>query len=442
MMNRRLLTLFAFLLVLLLAAFAAGCGGDDDEEGENGETAAGDVSGSISVMGIWTGDEQRFFQGVIDAFKEQYPDVNVRYNPAGNNLPTILGTAIEGGNPPDIATPAQPGFIQQLVDGGSLKPIEFARDTVEQNFSEDVVQVGTFNDKLYGVMFKASNKSLVWYNVETVEGALGADWEPPTDWDAFIEDAETVKASGTPAFSLGGSEGWTLTDLFENIYIRSAGAEMYDQLSRHEIPWTDESVKEALREMAKVVGDADNIAGGTSGAVQTDFNTSVANVFSRNPKAGFVLEGDFVPAAVESPIDPITGYNVFEFPAINDSPPSVVGSGDIVVMLKDNPAARAFVEFLATPEAAEARATQAPGYASANTNLDPQSYTDDIQRETASAISDAEVFRFDLSDLQPGEFGATEGQGMWKLLQDFVQNPDDVDGIAQKLEQAAAAAYK
>ncbi len=165
-------------------------------------------------------------------------------------------------------------------------------------------------------------------------------------------------------------------------------------------------------------------------------------MYSENPKAANVIEGDNVPAAVESPIEPQTGYDVFEFPAINDSPPSVVGSGDIVVMLKDNPAARAFVEYLATAEAAEVRAELAPGFASANQNLDPASYTDEIQRQTAGAVGEAEVFRFDLSDLQPGAFGATEGQGMWKLLQDFVQNPDDVDGIAQQLEQAAAAAFK
>jgi hypothetical protein len=33
--------------------------------------------------------------------------------------------------------------------------------------------------------------------------------------------------------------------------------------------------------MAKVVGDTDNIAGGQAGALQTDFPTSVANVFSK-----------------------------------------------------------------------------------------------------------------------------------------------------------------
>ena len=39
------------------------------------------------------------------------------------------------------------------------------------------------------------------------------------------------------------------------------------------------------------------------------------------------------------------------------------------------------------------------------------------------------------------EFGATEGQGLWKLFQDFVANPDDIDGIAQQMERAASQAF-
>ena len=49
----------------------------------------------------------------------------------------------------------------------------------------------------------------------------------------FINDARTLKASGPPAYSIGGADGWTLTDLFENIYLRQAGAAKYDQLSKH-----------------------------------------------------------------------------------------------------------------------------------------------------------------------------------------------------------------
>jgi alpha-glucoside transport system substrate-binding protein len=166
----------------------------------------------------------------------------------------------------------------------------------------------------------------------------------------------------------------------------------------------------------------------------------VSNVFTENPKGAMVIEGDFVPGVVESPLQPETGYNVFAFPSINDSAPGVVGGGDLVVMFEDSPAAQAFVDYLATPEAHEIWAGRG-GFSSANMNVDASAYSDPITAETATAIGEAESFVFDLSDLQPPAFGSTEGQGLWKLFQDFVAKPDDVDGIAQQMEDAAAKAY-
>ena len=194
--------------------------------------------------------------------------------------------------------------------------------------------------------------------------------------------------------------------------------------------------------MAKVVGDVDNIAGGQAGALQTDFPTSVSNVFSATPKAAMIIEGDFVPgvAGDANPLEPETGFNVFAFPSINDSEPAVVGGGDLVVMFEDNPVARAFMEYLTTPEAAEIRAKQG-GFSSANKNIDETAYPDPIQRETAAGLASAEIFRFDLSDLQPSEFGGTVGQGLFKLFQDFLKNPDDIDGITTQMEAAAAKAF-
>ena len=69
-------------------------------------------------------------------------------------------------------------------------------------------------------------------------------------------------------------------------------------------------------------------------------------------------------------------------------------------------------------------------------------YPDAITRATAVAIARAPVFRFDMSDLQPASFGGTVGQGEFKLFQDFLKSPSDVDGIAAKLEASAAKAYK
>lgn len=434
--KRRWLALFAFLFALSLVPLA--CGGDDDEDGEEAAetTAAEDVSGSISVMGIWQAEEQKNFQKVIDGFTEKYPDVTVKYNGAGDDLPTILQTAVEGGNPPDIAAPAQPGVIQTLVEGNELKPIDFLKSTIVENFGQSIADVGTVNNTLYALMFKADNKSTVWYNVKAFEDA---GVEPTETWPDFLESAKTINASGLPAYSIGGGPGWPLTDIFENIYLRTAGPEKYDQLATHEIPWTDPSVKEALREMAKIVGDTENIVGGRNGALQTDFETSVSNVFSKNPKAAMTLEGDFVPGVVEHQLKPQTDYNVFTFPSIKGSPPSVMGSGNLFVMFRDNAATRAFMEYLATPEAAQIWA-ELGGFSSPNKKLDVSIYPDEIRREIAGAIREAEVFRFDLSDLVPAELGATTGQGLWKLFQDFVKNPQNVDGIAQQMEQAAKRA--
>ena len=132
-------------------------------------------------------------------------------------------------------------------------------------------------------------------------------------------------------------------------------------------------MNEALTEMGKVL-QSDNIAGGTSSALQTDFPTSVTQVFADPPKAAQVLEGDFVGGVIadETTAEPDTGFNVYAFPEINDSGPVVMGGGDVMVMFKDNPAARALIEYLATPEAAEIWAAKG-GFSSPNKNVDTSS---------------------------------------------------------------------
>jgi alpha-glucoside transport system substrate-binding protein len=435
-MTRRSRRYVLAVIVAALGLVVAGCGGDDEGDGGGG----GEVSGNVSISGVWTGQEARSFQAVLDGFTEKNPNVDVKYRPVGDEIPTVLATAVSGGNPPDLAAVPQPGLVRDFVDRNALKPIDFAEGAVNDNFSEGAVDVATVDGKLYGLLFKAANKSTVWYNVPLFEQA---GVEAPEDFDAFLEAARTLKASGTRAYSLGASDGWTLTDLFENIYLRQAGAEKYDQLAEHRIPWTDQSVKDALETMARIVGDTDNIAGGVSGALQADFPTSVTRAFKDDPDAALVIEGDFVESEItqSTKAKPETGFNVFDFPTIDDSPPTVVGGGDTIIVFDDSPAARALIEFLATPEAAEIWARRG-GYSSANKNVDENSYEDPLLRKTATAIGDAEVFRFDLSDLQPARFGATVGQGLWKQFQDFLRNPDDVDGITQEMEQAASRAFQ
>ena len=437
MSRQRVLMLGAVVGVLSLAAVvvvttAAGSGKS------NGATSA--VSGKIAVMAIWTGAEQKSFQAVIDGFKKVNPGVSVSYTSGGDQLPTVLATAIQGGNPPDVAMLGQPGLVKDFVNKGALKPITFALPTIRANFAPVWSTLGTVNGKLYGLIWKGANKSTVWYNVASFKNA---GVTAPKTWPQLVAAAKTLRASGTKAYSIGGADGWTLTDLFENIYLRSAGPTKYDQLSTHKIKWTDPSVKAALKIMGQILGDTANIPGGTSGALQTDFPTSVSQVFTVPSKAAMVFEADFVAGVITSSTKakPVTGFNVSAFPSIGSSGYPVVGAGDTAVMFKDSPAARAFIQYLATPVAGAIWAKRG-GFSSPNKKVPPSAYPDAITRLTATALAKAPVFRFDMSDLQPASFGGTVGQGEFKLFQDFLKKPSDVDGIAAQLEAAAAKAYK
>jgi hypothetical protein len=200
-------------------------------------------------------------------------------------------------------------------------------------------------------------------------------------------------------------------------------------------------VKAALKLMGAIFASS-NMAGGTAGALQTDFPTSVSNALSTTPKAAMVIEGDFVPSDVtDTALKPITGYNEFAFPTIGkSSPATVLAGGDVVVMFKSNPASQALLKYLATPGAATIWAN-AGGYTSANKNVKASAYSDLLNRKTAIALALSKVTRFDMSDQQPAAFGSTVGQGEWKIFQDLVQNPKNVNGVAKSLEASAKKAY-
>src|SRR6185312_7534655 len=246
-------------------------------------------------------------------------------------------------------------------------------------------------------------------------------------------------------YSIGGADGWTLTDLFENLYLRSYGQAKYQQLSAHQIKWTDPSVTATLTNMGKILGDSANLVGGTSGAIQNGFNDSVTNAFSSPPKGAMVFEGDFVAGVILSSTKakPKTGFDATPFPAVKPGPNAnaVEIGGDLFVTFRDTPAIEAFVKFLATAPAAEAWA-KLGGFGTGNKNVPATIYPDEITRATEAPLGTAKSVVFDMSDEQPASFGSTTGQGEWGIFQTFLKNPKNISGIQSQLEKAAATAYK
>ncbi|MEV5312328.1 ABC transporter substrate-binding protein [Streptomyces sp. NPDC052610] len=441
-MMRRRTTLLMSCTALALALGATACGGGDPVSAGGGDQA---LSGqTVTVAGVWSGTEQKNFQKVLDAFTEK-TGAKTQFVSTGDNVSTVVGSKIEGGNAPDVVMVPQVGVLNQFAEQGWLKPLsKKTQESVAANYAPVWKDYGSVDGTLYGLYFKAAHKSTVWYSPDALSQA---GVEPPKTYDAMLKAGRTVSDSGLAAFSVAGQDGWTLTDWFENIYLSQAGPEKYDALAAHELKWTDASVVEALTTLGKLFKDKQLIAGGQKGALNTDFPGSVEKVFGPEPEAGMVYEGDFVAGVAKDQFGKAIGEDAdfFPFPAVGDGKAPVVSGGDAAVVLKDGKnqkAAQALLEYLATPEAAAVWA-EAGGFLSPNKKLDLAAYGDDVTRATAkSLVAAGDSVRFDMSDQAPAAFGGTKGTGEWKILQDFLRDPSDPKATAADLEAAAAKAYR
>ena len=430
----RLRLLGAAGLCLTLAATACGDDGSTSADGA-------DLDGrSLEIVGPWAGDEQKAFEQVLALFEEQ-TGASVSYSGAGDDLQTVLQTRIQGGDEPDVALIPQAGLIEHFAEEGALVPLsDEVSQTLDDNMAGAWTEIGSVDGTAYGVYLKVANKSLVWYN-DDLFAETGA--VPPETWEDFVGLSEDLADVGIPPLSIAGADGWVLTDWFENVYLQTAGPEMYDKLAAHEIPWTDPSVEVALETLAEVWGQEQLMLGGGDGSLQTDFPTSVVNVYSDDPDAAMVVGADFIGGVVTASTNADVGgvAQVFPFPHVGGEGEAVVVAGDAAVAMTDGEATMELLRFLATEEAAREWAAIG-GFVSPNRNLTADDYADPVLGQVAEQIVLAgDSVRFDLSDLQPAAFGATVGDGMWQTLQDFLADPSDVEGTMERLEDEAARAH-
>ena len=421
-------------MAAMLAAIAAcGCAG---------RTAAAPGQGlrgsRLEVVAVWSGVEEQHFQLVLRVFERQ-TGVTVSYLPAGYSVPAFLQARLARGQPPDVAFLPQPGLLRSYAAEHLLVPLDPAvARVVAQNYDPAWQQLGSADGRLYGVWFKAANKSLIWYNEGVFERAGVA---PPADLAGLELLAGKVSAAGTPAFSVGGADGWTLADWFSNLYLGLAWPARYDLLAGHRIPWTDPTVKAALRLMAAILAPP-LVAGGPRGALRVTYQESVMQTFAAVPAAAMVYEGDFVAAVITGSTRARLGVDadVFPFPAVGQYGPMVIAGGDAAVLMRQSPAGEALISYLASPQAAAIWAAQG-GFVSPNAGLDLSVYPDAISRSIARGVIEAGGdFRFSLSDLAPAAFGGIEHQGLRGILQDFLVSRN-MDATAARLEAAAKAAY-
>ncbi|HEX6062475.1 MAG TPA: ABC transporter substrate-binding protein [Candidatus Limnocylindria bacterium] len=390
---------------------------------------------TINVMSLWGGSEQDAFQKVLDAFKAK-TGVTAKYESIRQDYATTLQTRISGGNPPDVAIIPGIGFLRQFAHQGSLKKIsDLGIDVngIKSSYPPGILEIGQVDGTQYAIMVKFNSKSTVWYRPDKFK-ALSL--QPATDWNSFTKLLGDIKAKGQVPLGLGAGDSWTLTDWFENIYVRQAGPDKYDQLFSGKLPWTDASVSAAVDTMKQALTDQ-NVAGGITAALGRNFTDGIGQTFSANPQAVMYYEGGFVGGIAmgqtNTALKPAESIDWFDFPSINGNKGVTIG-GDVISAFTTKPGVKEFFQFMTSADSGSVWAGTG-AIISPIKSVAASAYPNDLAKREAAQVANATAVRFDGSDLLP----SGGGDDMGAALQDALRGKT-VDWA--KFEQSIQAKWK
>ena len=421
----------------LLATLAAGPAAAQDLLVQPGEgpfswdsyeafAAGNDFPGeTLEVSGASTGADKDKLENTFRYFEEATgATVNLSGSDSFENDIVISARA---GSLPDIAMFPQPGLVADMAAQGV--PVALGEETrgwFEENFSagSSWADLATFEgpdgaEAIYGMFFGTDVKSLVWYNPAAFD-ENGYD-VPETMEELKALTDQIVADGGTPwciGLGAGAATGWPATDWVEDMVLRTQPPEVYDQWVAHEIPFDDPRIVAAIEEFGAFAKTEEYVEGGAQGVASIDFRGSAAGLFAIPPECYMHRQASFIPSFF--PEGTVVGEDAdfFYFPAYasQDLGKPVLGSGGLVAITEDTPLARAFIEFLKTPFAHEMAISQGQ-FLTPHRGANPEAYATDTMRALGEILTGATTFRFDGSDLMPGEIGTS---AFWSGMVDYV----------------------
>jgi alpha-glucoside transport system substrate-binding protein len=431
----------------------AGCGGDDDSGGGEasgtwlGEGKAeckgleqladfGDLSGKeVSVYTSIVAPED---QPQIDSYKlfTTCTGAKVKYE-GSKEFEAQLVVRVKSGNPPDIAYVPQPGLLKTLVQdtGKVVEPPDAVSDNVDKWFGEDWKTYGTVDDTFYAAPLGANVKSFVWYSPKMFKQN---GWEVPTTWDDMLALSDQIAATGIKPWCAGigsgDATGWPATDWLEDVLLRTAGPDVYDQWVNHDIAFNDDQVATALDDVGNILKNDKYVNGGigdVKSIATTEFQDGGLPILKGD--CALHRQAGFYAANWPEGTDVSENGDVFAFylPTMSeDFGKPVLGGGEFVTAFSDAPEVQAFQTYLSTDVWANEKAKATPptgGWVSANKGLDVNNLASPIDKLSGEILQDPQaVFRFDGSDQMPGEVGAGS---FWKEMTAWITGQSTSDTL-------------
>lgn len=440
----------AALLASTLVLAACGDGDDADDNGaasedtdseDGGDT---DLSGtSVSVFGAPTSVEEQAMNSVIEEYVNQPTGMDATYE-GSDSFEEQVQIRIEGGNPPDVALFPQPGAVIEQAELGnavSLEELGFDIAELEDRFGEYLIGLGEYEGEHYGIPTNVNYKSMVWYNTQIFEEE---GYEIPETWEDMMALTEQIAEDGRTPWVIGtGSDdatGWPATDWMEDIMLRSAGPEAYDQWVEGELPFTSDEVRGAAETFGEIALNEDYIVGEPANIPDLDFRDAPNALFEDD---GAVLhrQASFVTSFFPDEVELGTDVDWFQFPSIDGQQGALI-AGELAAVFDDRPEVEEFVRRY-TAEDAQCAAGgfvdedtgQAIQRISPNLNVGGDCYADEVVADSAdqivSALEEGSA-RFDASDLMPPEVGSGS---FWDGMNEWMRGAE-LDSVLQSIDEA------
>jgi alpha-glucoside transport system substrate-binding protein len=373
---------------------------------------------------------------MVKPFEDQ-SGVTVEYE-GTRDLNAILTTRVQGGNPPDVAGLPGPGQMAEFARAGKLIDLSGVLDqsALRDQYAEDWAKLASVNGKQVGVFIKAALKWPIWFNAKEFPKVSGG--APPKTWDELMALSEKIAGGGTAPWCVGlesgAASGWPGTDWLEDIVLRQAGPDKYDQWWQGTLSWTSPEIKTAWQSWGRIVGNDRMVYGGRQTMLATNFGDAGNPLFSSPPRCYLHHQGSFITdffTKANPSLKPVDDFHFFPFPDIDQRNAGAVEvAGDLFGMFRDTPQARALMQYLTTPEA-QAIWVKRGGALSPNKRVTAETYPDPLARQQAQTLVSARIVRFDASDLMPEAMN----NAFLKGILDFVQNPGNLDSILGNLDR-------
>ncbi|MDU0346308.1 extracellular solute-binding protein [Microbacterium sp. KSW2-29] len=423
-MSQRYRLLAPVGLLAVGAIALAGCA-EGDSSGSGG---SGSGETTVRIAGGITGTEA---DALNQSFEQFTADTGIKVVYTGDkSFEGNIVTKVSGGDAPDIAIVPQPGLLKTLIGTGEVqKASDAVSSNVDEYWGEDWKSYGTEDGTFYAAPMLANLKGYVWYSP-----AKFKEWgvEVPKTLDELMTLTATIqqKTGAAPwcaGFASDAASGWPGTDWVEDMVLRLSGPDVYDQWVANEVKFTDPQIKAAFDAVGEILLNPSYVNAGF-GDVSSINSTAFADVAAKvadgscpmTHQASF-LSANFLTvtnAAGETPtIAPDGDVYAFLTPGVTEGELAVEGGGEFVAAFSDDESVQKVVEFMSTPEFADAR-VKLGGVISANKGADPSLASSEFLTEAMKTLQDPNTtLRFDASDLMPATVGAGS---FWKGMVSWI----------------------